>query len=144
MQGLLVRCFLIGRRKKNTTSLIILLFIITFHCCTIRGSNQLAFSSSVAKCLLLQWINTITIQSWYQKYIWWWGSLPISKGKAWENIPLFLIKFQKKASWWFRLQSQLDFLTLKVALNQVSHYFVFLLRLLGWLLHITKHSCHQA
>ena len=40
----------------------------------------------------------------------------------------------------FRLQSQLDFLTLRVALNQVSHYFVFLVHLLGMLLHIIKHA----
>ena len=44
-------------QKKKTTSL----FIITFHCFTVRVSNQLVFRvRRAAICPLLQWTNTIT------------------------------------------------------------------------------------
>ena len=52
----------------------------------------------------------------------------------------FKLSFKRNRHGGFRLQGQLDFLTLKVALNQVSHYFVFLIHLLGMLLHIIKHA----
>ena len=51
----------------------------------------------------------------------------------------FNLGFKRNGRGGFRLQCELDFLTLKVALNQVSHYFVFLVHLLGMLLHIIKH-----
>ena len=52
----------------------------------------------------------------------------------------FNLGFKRNRHGGFRLQCLLDFLTLKVALNQVSHYFVFLVHLLGMLLHIIKHA----
>ena len=51
------------------------------------------------------------------------------------NMP-FNLGFKRNRHGGFRLKCLLDFLTLKVALNQVSHYFVFLVHRLGMLLYI--------